>query len=383
MSQAPLPAPAGSVTFKAQPGNSRVGRRRTAQSHRVEHVNFDGTSPLIRIAQHFCGQPFHERSATVDWEFEDVLKELRPHLFHSSIHHDWKHAVASKTFYVHLVFHLPDDCFVRLYQKGGQQVEVYAACPETAEAVLTSLNQRFAKPPPETSRFYQLCSLASGIERLEVALSRVWLQSPADLALHYGDEFVGWEQNLVERLQTQPNGLTILRGEPGLGKTSFVRHLLSRLQQTHRCFAVPTSHFGMLTSPHLTTFWAKENARSKLNNLLVLEDAEALLEKRRGGNSELVSNLLNLADGLLGDAMRVQIIATVNSPINKLDPAITRRGRLQAYHQFRRLTRCEAQRLALAKGFTLREQPDYTLADIFTAAKADTGVPQETTIGFR
>ena len=379
MSQVSLPAP-------ARPSNSKRATphvaRRASQSRRVEHVNFDGNSPLITIARHFCGQPFHERSASVDWEFEEVLKELRPHLFHSQVHHQWKSPLAPRTFFMQLLFRLPDDIFVRLLQKGGQQVEVYAACPETAEAVLTDLNKRFAKSPAETSKFCQLCSGPDGIERLEVALSRVWLQSPADLALHYGDEFVGWEQNLVERLQAQPKGLTILRGEPGLGKTSFVRHLLSRLEKSHRCFAVPTSQFGMLTSPHLTSFWAKENARSKLNNLLVLEDAEGLLAKRTGTNNEFVSNLLNMSDGLLGDAMRVQIIATVNAPMSQLDPAVTRRGRLQAYHQFRRLTRKEAQRLASAKGLTLPEQTDYSLADIFAARQSDTGVPSEKTIGF-
>ena len=311
------------------------------------------------------------------------MKELRTHLFYSEVHRDWKKPNASKAYVPHLVFHLPDDIFVRLFQKYGQRVEIYAACPEAAEALLTELNKRFAKLPPESSKFYQLSSgPGGGIEQLEVALSRVWLQSPADLALHYGDEFVGWEQNLVERLQAQPKGLSILRGEPGLGKTSFVRHLLSRLEKSHRCFAVPTSHFGMLTSPQLTSFWARENARSKLNNLLVLEDAEALLERRTGTNNEFVSNLLNMSDGLLGDAMRVQIIATVNAPMSRLDPAVTRRGRLQAYHHFRRLTRAEAQRLANAKGLMLPVQTDYSLADIFAAGQPDTGTPSEAKIGF-
>ena len=175
----------------------------------------------------------------------------------------------------------------------------------------------------------------------------------------------------------------MLRGDPGVGKSSFLRHLIARLVKTHRAFLVPTSHFGMLSGPEMPGFWAAQNYRSKLQNLLILEDAEALLGRRDGTNDAQVSNLLNLSDGLIGDAMRVQIVCTVNASLDKLDPAITRRGRLTGYRQFRRLTRCEAQRLATAKHLTLADGDEFTLADIYRGADSADPVPVEPVMGFR
>ena len=385
MIHSPAPTLDSPADANAERAGFRSARPLGTEPPPAERVTFVGTELLTPVFRHFSGRPFHKHTVQVDWAIDEVMNELKAHLIYSEAHHRCGDPSAATVTYSDMLFRLPGEVFLYLHRVKGHAVEVYAGCPETAAKVLGDLNTRFTKPPPpETSKFFQLCTSGfGGIDRLEISLKRAWLQSPADLALHYGAEFAGWEQNLVERLQTQTSGLTILRGEPGVGKTCFVRHLLSRLAKTHRCFVVPTSNFGLLADPQLANFWANEATRSKLHSLLILEDAEALLEKRRGPNNEMVSNLLNMADGLLGDAMRVQIVATVNAPLDKLDPAVTRRGRLQAYHQFRRLTREEAGRLAKAKGITLPEQPDYTLADIFTAGQPGTGVPQEASIGFR
>ncbi len=81
--------------------------------------------------------------------------------------------------------------------------------------------------------------------------------------------------------------------------------------------------------------------------------------------------------------MRVQIVCTVNASLDKLDPAITRRGRLTGYRQFRRLTRCEAQRLATAKHLTLADGDEFSLADIYRGADSADPVPVEPVMGFR
>ena len=187
----------------------------------------------------------------------------------------------------------------------------------------------------------------------------------------------------MQRLQRQSNGLVVLRGDPGVGKTTFLRHLMTRLAKTHRACLVPTSHFRMLASPEMPVFWTEQNQRSNLHNLLILEDAEALLGKRCGSNDDQVSNLLNMSDGLLGDSMNVQIVATVNATLDKLDPAITRRGRMLGHRQFRRLTRAEAQRLATAKGLPLPDGAEFSLADIYRGADSADAIPAEPTMGFR
>ena len=95
---------------------------------------------------------------------------------------------------------------------------------------------------------------------------------------------------------------------------------------------------------------------------VILEDAEDLLVKRDEASLSKVSNLLNVSDGFLSDQLRLQIIATVNCRFEDLDTAIARPGRLIGYRHFRRLSRREAQQLALRNRVNLEEQEDYSLA---------------------
>ena len=96
-----------------------------------------------------------------------------------------------------------------------------------------------------------------------------------------------------------------------------------------------------------------------------------------------MSHLLNIGDGFLGDFLRMQVVATTNSDFQELDPAVMRPGRLVGAREFRRLSREEAARLAQAKGLTLPDQPDYSLAEIYCErAQSDERLRQPRQIGF-
>ena len=334
---------------------------------------------LTPVLRHFHNQPFHVQIAVGCLDKTAILTKHKAQLLRSQCHHNWE-AEPPLVKQTQLLFRL-EDVFVHLEEDG---LWVYAACPDVAAQVLAEWKTQFAKPnKEEPPTYYMLGTENGGVQRQPVSMTRGGLHTAAELALHYGDDLVLWEAELIQRLQNQINGLVVMRGEPGTGKSSFLRHLIARLAKTHRAYLVPTSHFGMLASPEMPSFWAGQNYRSKLQNLLILEDAEALLGRRDGTNDAQVSNLLNMSDGLLGDSMRVQIVATVNASLDKLDPAITRRGRLTGYRQFRRLTRTEAQRLATAKHLTLADGTDFSLADIYRGADSADPVPAEPVMGFR
>jgi hypothetical protein len=308
-----------------------------------------------------------------------ILAKHQAQLLRSQTHHNCE-AEPPVVLHTGLLFGLGEDVFVHL---DDDSAWVYAACPDVAAKVLTDWKTQFAKPKKEEPPTYFLLGTENGsVERQAVTMTRGGMHTPAELALHYGDDLVLWEHELIQRLQNQVNGLVVLRGDPGTGKSSFLRHVIARLAKTHRAYLVPTSHFGMLTSPDMPRFWARQNYRSKFQNLVILEDAEALLARRDGSNDAQVSNLLNLADGLLGDSMRLQLIATVNAPLDKLDPAVTRCGRLLGHREFRRLSRWEAERLATAKGLTLPHGTDFSLAEVYRGADSTDEVPTGRKMGF-
>lgn len=97
-----------------------------------------------------------------------------------------------------------------------------------------------------------------------------------------------------------------------------------------------------------------------------------------------LSNMFNVADGLLGEFLNLHVICTINCEIEKLDPAIIRSGRLLESWQFRRLTAAEARRLSTAKGLNLQEQKDeYSLAEIYNGQSPLPNGGQSKAIGFR
>jgi len=150
------------------------------------------------------------------------------------------------------------------------------------------------------------------------------------------DEFLEWHRVWLERLGKRKSGVTVLFGPPGCGKTSFLRALMARLIAKYVFYFLPVGEFDALSSPGLVSFWAGETGRYKgKQKIAILEDAEDLLMPRDQGTRTKVSDLLNIADGFLGDHLRLHVVATTNAPVPRLDPAIARPGRLIGVREFR------------------------------------------------
>lgn len=220
------------------------------------------------------------------------------------------------------------------------------------------------------AEFYLLKSSFGSIDAHPVTIRSDQTLAASELSLNYGSAFPQWEENFIATLQNGATGATILRGEPGTGKTTFLRHLLSKLMDTHVFYYLPSRFHSLLSSPDLVEFWMREKNSTSRSRCLIVEDAEALLAERANDNRDAVSDILNIADGLMGDYLDMHLIFTVNCRLDRIDPAILRRGRLIGFHEFRRLSQQEGQDLAHAKGLTIQPMEDYSLADIYHSHSA-------------
>jgi hypothetical protein len=162
-------------------------------------------------------------------------------------------------------------------------------------------------------------------------------------------------------------GIHRLRGEPGTGKTSFIRYLVELLRTTHRFYFLPSYEYARVGNGALIEFLHDEQEEHpNLQFVIVMEDAEAVLMPRKIDTGFSVSALLNLADGLLGEGLNLQFMCTVNCEIAELDAAIVRPGRLRTARDFRLLTHSEA--IELAQHLRLpvpRERREYSLSEIY------------------
>ncbi len=184
------------------------------------------------------------------------------------------------------------------------------------------------------------------------------------LDLFYGAGMSDWASRWLELLQLRRYGLTVLTGAPETGKTTLLRSLAQWLAGSHMFYFMPAARFAKVESGEIVTFWAEENRHSKLRKVLILEDAESVLLRRGEDNREKVASLLNLTDGMLGDALGLHVVCTLNCGLADLDPALLRPGRLVAHREMNHLSANEARQLAEHLG---RPAPDgpATIAEIF------------------
>jgi hypothetical protein len=281
------------------------------------------------------------------------------------------------------------DCLLLRLEGGvfgyleGDSFKIYAPTPEAAQAAARQF-RCYVKPQAAGKPCFFVISIEDhGPNTETVPIERLAAVTTEELALNYGTDFPAWEQQWTERMRRTPSGLTIFHGPPGCGKTSYLRALMARLIDKAVFYFIPVSEAEMLSNPRFVNFWIKQTKRhQKKTKIVLLEDAEELLLPRNSGNRDKVSTLLNLADGFLGDHLKLHVIATTNAPVRELDPALLRPGRLVGARAFRRLTRLEAQRLADAKGLALPDQEDFSVAELYCGAVSSPALSAGRQIGF-
>lgn len=222
------------------------------------------------------------------------------------------------------------------------------------------------------SKIHLLC-----YEHQSLSLKPFKLKVPEiNLELNYNDDFYPIHELIVSRFnQPDEKGIVLLHGEPGNGKTTYVRYLATMLEK--RLIYVPPDLTSKIASPEFLPL-----LMDYPNSILVIEDAENILKERQGGDNASISNLLNLSDGLLSDCLNIQLLCSFNADISKIDKALLRKGRIIAKYEFNRLKKEKAQALAYQLGQNRIIESDSTLAEIYNNEVPDFN-EKSAVIGFK
>lgn len=185
---------------------------------------------------------------------------------------------------------------------------------------------------------------------------------------NYNEDFSSFFEDLKVKLTGDvKTGLYLFYGDAGTGKSSAIRHLITEIDRP--VVFIPPQMINCLSSPDFTDLVTG----SLKNSILVIEDAEKALMKRESEdgffNSELVSSVLNLTDGLYADLAQTAIIATYNCNRNLVDPALLRKGRLRSEYHFKKLSIDRSQQLMDTLGHECDVEEEMSLADIFNYQK--------------
>lgn len=212
---------------------------------------------------------------------------------------------------------------------------------------------------PETrksGKIYLLCSM-DGMLELQKFKTRL-PDGDIDLGMNYGPVAAAKFDKISSLMDSGRNGLILLSGNPGTGKSTFIKMLSLK---THRkVIYLSSSSAEHLTNPEFLSFIMRHR-----DSILLLEDAEKVLRSREEQDNTAISNLLNITDGILGDCLNILVIATFNMEREKIDSALVRKGRLLVEHHFELLPAEMANRLLESMGSERRVSEPTSLADIY------------------
>lgn len=161
--------------------------------------------------------------------------------------------------------------------------------------------------------------------------------SKGDIEGNYNDDLPNDRINQIIREDT--SSIMILHGKPGTGKTNYIRNIISKNQDL-KFYWLDSAMFTQINNAEFINFLI--NCK---NGIFILEDCEVLLTERDKSGNGLLSSLLNISDGILGDSMHLKFICTFNADIQNIDKALLRKGRLKIKYEFKDLSKDKVQDL--------------------------------------
>lgn len=222
------------------------------------------------------------------------------------------------------------------YRSGSRKniaVEMFAGTKEEW-AILGGIAESFLDTYEReeehfSDKFYMISHDGQSLDLLEYDINRDKF-SGFDVHKLYNDDFADIAAHIETTLSKTDGttGIVLLHGVYGSGKTTYLRHLISTLKK--RIIYMPPDMANQLGTPAFFNF-----IRGYPNSILIIEDAENILRSRdEGGSNPAISNILNMSDGIMGDALNIQVVCTFNAGLDEIDSALTRKGRLIANYFF-------------------------------------------------
>jgi len=164
--------------------------------------------------------------------------------------------------------------------------------------------------------------------------------------------------------------ITLLNGPPGTGKSYMIRSIIHEIPGVH--IIIPGSVVDRLSSPEFLSILHGAHQGGK-PIILHIEDADAAVRDRKAGNFRILTDILNLGDGLLGQMLDIRVVASTNAKKIELDEAVTRPGRMCRHSVLDTLSYEQSKAIIarLTDGKGTIKKGKHTLAELYRIARAD------------
>ena len=257
-----------------------------------------------------------------------------------------------------------------------EYTSIYILYSEEQSAIANVLFQeikKFIKIPKRTTDISLIYAQNGELNTKELHLKKPKI----DFDIHYNEDFQPIHKEIVKQLNKKDiKGLYLFHGQPGTGKSTYIKYLSHQLKK--KVIFISPKMAGELDNLSMTPFLLENR-----NTVLVIEDAEELITSREEVRNSNLSMLLNLTDGLLGESLGIQIIATFNTDVKNIDKALLRKGRLSTIYEFKNLSLDRTNALLQKLGHNIEVNNSLPVAEIFNFDKDNHYIPKlQKAVGF-
>lgn len=261
-----------------------------------------------------------------------------------------------------------DDCLISFGNDWSGIVIMSHKSIDVIKSMIDKYASRYAIPEDKVK-----CNIIARGHDFYLEEFEIKLKNELDFDL-YNEGFDKVNDEIVRSIKEDDNGLYILHGEAGTGKTTYIRHLIKQLRKVKKFVYIPSNLVNDITNPQFISF-----IMDNKNCVFVVEDCENLVVNKGDKRSSAVADMLNMTDGILADALKIKFICTFNTQEKNIDEALLRPGRCRMRYNFGKLKEERANKAAKKLG--LKEpNKDISLAELF--AGGNQFIEEKKKIGF-
>lgn len=262
-----------------------------------------------------------------------------------------------------------DVAFYGYWTSGELDIQCGAKDFETARIWIEKVVKDIPSPPPSTSKktAFNFWSCTPDMHGGTYYTRMLDVNTWEECKLNYPE---GVNAQVAHTLAMKGEDITrgkllLWHGKPGTGKTSAIRSLSTEwrewcsfhyIMDPERFFAVPSYMMDVMV----------RNMGGKPWRLLILEDSDKFIKADAGEVAgQGLQRLLNIGDGLIGQALKVLILITTNENIKSFHPAVTRHGRCLDNIEFTEFPSTEANAWLKFHGLDPNRNSNTSLAELY------------------
>lgn len=208
---------------------------------------------------------------------------------------------------------------------------------ENINKIIEQINSCIISYEQTANQFNQLIITSDGLSIEPIEILKF---DSKNFNMYYNDSVIKDSKKMIKNLKEYNKGLSIVYGERGVGKTSLVCNVLSKLDKIS--IFIPLSLLDITINSHEF----KNFIRKYKDCIIVIDDCEIFFSNTHIKSNILSNNIVQMVDGISSDMDNIHIIIILNTDsINSIDPILVDSNNILSIIEVDKLTNKKSKRI--------------------------------------